>query len=67
MIASDPHNTAIHTSALAEHSRGPLADAAVIDGAKAMALTAIDFWTSEQMRTSVQADFARANPDKDVL
>ena len=67
MIASAPHNTAIHTSAFAEHSRGPLADAAVIDGAKAMALTAIDFWTSEQMRTSVQADFARANPDKDVL
>jgi hypothetical protein len=32
-----------------------------------MALTAIDFWTSAQMRTAVQADFMRANPDKDVL
>lgn len=67
MIASAPHGSSIHTKAFAEHSRGLLADQAVIDGAKAMAMTAIDFWTSEDRQLAVRSDFLKANADKDVL
>ena len=44
-----------------------MADAAVIDGATAMALTAVDYWVSERLRVAVRADFERANPSPDVL
>jgi hypothetical protein len=32
-----------------------------------MALTAVDFWLSEGLRTDVREDFERTKPDKDVL
>jgi hypothetical protein len=44
-----------------------MADQAVIDGAKAMAMTAIDFWTSTERQAAIAAEFRAANPDKDVL
>lgn len=67
MIASAPAGASIHTQAFAQHSRSPLADKAVIDGAKAMAMTAIDFWTSPAHQEAVARDFQAANPDKNVL
>jgi hypothetical protein len=44
-----------------------MADLAVLDGAKAMAMTAIDFWTSTERQDAVAAEFRLANPDKNVL
>jgi hypothetical protein len=44
-----------------------MADKAVLDGAKAMAMTAIDFWTSPERQAAVAAEFATANPDRNVL
>lgn len=41
--AADP-GTAIHTEAFAGFAAGPLGDAAVLDGAKAMAWTVADLW-----------------------
>jgi amidohydrolase len=67
MIASAPLGSNIHTRAFAEHSVGPLADQAVIDGAKMMAMTAIDYWTSTDRQRAVADDFAKVNADKDVL
>lgn len=67
MIASAPHGSSIHTRAFADHSIGALADTAVIDGAKMMAMTAIDYWTSPERRHAVAEEFAKANADKDVL
>jgi metal-dependent amidase/aminoacylase/carboxypeptidase family protein len=67
MIASAPRGTAIHTLDFAKASITAQADHAVIDGAKAMAMTAIDFWTSEDLQRSVKLEFAEANADKDVL
>jgi amidohydrolase len=67
MIASAPHGSNIHTRSFAEHSVGPMADQAVIDGAKMMAMTAIDYWTSSERQRAVAEDFAKANADKDVL
>jgi amidohydrolase len=67
MIASAPRGTAIHTLDFAKASVTQQADQAIIDGAKAMAMTAIDYWTSEDLQRSVKQEFAEANADKDVL
>jgi amidohydrolase len=44
MIAVAPRGTAIHTERFAEHAASPAADEAVLLGAKAMAMTAVDLW-----------------------
>lgn len=67
MIASAPSGTAIHTTAFEKASRSLQADQAVIDGAKIMAMTAIDYWTSPQQQTAISAEFALTNPSRDVL
>jgi amidohydrolase len=67
MIASAPAGTSIHTKQFAQFARSPMADQAVLDGAKAMAMTAIDFWTSPERQSAVAAEFESANPDKNVL
>ncbi|MGA0116864.1 MAG: M20 family metallopeptidase [Ilumatobacteraceae bacterium] len=67
MISSAPTGTAIHTLDFAKASVTQQADRAVIDGAKAMAMTAIDFWTSDNLQSAIKQEFAEANPDKDVL
>lgn len=67
MIASAPSGTSIHTKQFAQFARSPMADKAVVDGAKAMAMTAIDYWTSPERQLAVVAEFDTANPDKNVL
>ena len=67
MIASARPGTSIHTKDFATESKGLLADKAVIDGAKAMAMTAIDYWTSAQAQSAIREEFIQANTDKDVL
>ena len=67
MIASAPTGTSIHTKQFAQFARSPKADQAVLDGAKAMAMTAIDYWTSPERQVAVAAEFNAANPDRNVL
>ena len=67
MIASAPVGTSIHTKQFAQFARSPMADQAVLDGAKAMAMTAIDFWTSSERQQAVAAEFQAASTDKNVL
>jgi amidohydrolase len=67
MISSAPAGTAIHTTAFEKASRSPQADQAVIDGAKAMAMTAIDYWTSPEQQKAISEEFARTNASRDVL
>jgi len=67
MIASAPVGISIHTKQFAQFARSPMADQAVLDGAKAMAMTAIDFWTSSERQEAVIAEFRAANPDQNVL
>lgn len=67
MIASAPRGSSIHTREFARHSVSSMADHAIIDGAKAMAMTAIDFWTSTERQKAVADEFAKVNPDKEVL
>jgi metal-dependent amidase/aminoacylase/carboxypeptidase family protein len=47
MLRVAPAGVAIHTPDFAEHACSPLADRAVVDGAKAMAMTAVDLWTTD--------------------
>lgn len=67
MIASAPVGTAIHTTAFERESVSQKADQAIIDGAKIMAMTAIDFWTSPEQQSAISAEFATTNADKNVL
>ena len=67
MIASAPSGTSIHTKQFAQFARSPMADKAVLDGAKAMAMTAIDYWTSPERQVAVVGEFNTANPDRNVL
>jgi len=46
MIAVAPPGVSIHTPEFADHAVAPEGDAAVIDGAKAMACTVIDVWAA---------------------
>lgn len=46
MIAVAPPGVAIHTPEFAVHARGPAGDAAVIDGAKALAAVVLDRWAA---------------------
>lgn len=48
-----------HSHEMREAAAAPLADAAVVDAAKALAMTAIDYWTDAGLRADVRADFER--------
>lgn len=67
MIAAAPRGTVIHTADFAAHARRSLADVAVLDGAKAMALTVIDAWVDEGVRRAIADEFSRTGPDTSVL
>ena len=58
MIKVAPHDVPIHTPAFAEYAVGPDGDAAVIDGAKAMAMTVMDCWLDGAVVPAVRAAFA---------
>jgi amidohydrolase len=49
----------IHTRDFAEFARGEPGDRAVLDGAKAMAMTVVDLWADEQLRAEVVTEFER--------
>lgn len=67
MIAITDRGTPIHTEAFAAAARRASADRAVLDGAKAMVMTAIDFWTSASMRDRVRSDFEERRSRTAVL
>jgi amidohydrolase len=53
MIQAAPDGVAIHTAAFAEHARSAMGDRAVIDGAKLLALTALDLWIDPAVRAGL--------------
>jgi amidohydrolase len=58
MVAVAPRGVGIHTPGFANYAASPTGDAGVIDGAKAMAMTIIDLWTSPTALESVANAFA---------
>ena len=58
MIKVAEHGVPIHSTRFAEFAGGEGGDRAVIDGAKAMAMTVVDLWASAELRSAVAAEFA---------
>ena len=58
MIKVAPDDVAIHTPVFAEYARGPEGDSAVIDGAKVLAMTALDCWMDAAVMTGARAAFS---------
>ncbi|HXX46608.1 MAG TPA: M20 family peptidase, partial [Myxococcota bacterium] len=58
MIASAPLNVSIHNPEFAKWAASELGDRAVLDGAKALAMTALDFLCDAELRTEVARAFA---------
>ena len=57
MIAVSPPHISIHTPEFAGYAAGPEGDAAVLDGAKAMAMTMADLWLAPGSLEQVTAAF----------
>jgi metal-dependent amidase/aminoacylase/carboxypeptidase family protein len=57
MIAAAPPHCTIHAPEFAVHAGGPLGDAAALDGAKALAMTALDFWLDDELRQKTRECF----------
>ena len=67
MIKVADDGVAIHTPAFAEWARSEQGDRAVLDGAKAMAMTVIDMWCSGSLRAAVTDSFAARPRGVEVL
>jgi amidohydrolase len=67
MIKVAPDGVPIHSEAFARFAASPDGDRAVIDGAKAMAMTVVDLWASAPLRAEVQAAFATRPTDVPVF
>ncbi len=59
MIAVSPPDVAIHTEAFVGYAGGPEGDAAVLDGAKALATTIADLWLDPDALARVRDEFTR--------
>ena len=66
MIAVSGPDVALHTRAFAEVAAAPRGDAAAIDGAVGLALTALDLLADPALRAAVRADFEAAGGVLDV-
>lgn len=67
MVQVAPSGIPIHTREFAEHAGSDGGDKAVIDGARAMAMTVVDLWLDEALREGVASEFASLPRDIDVL
>ena len=59
MIQAAPEGVPIHSVDFARFAASPQGDQAVLDGAKAMAMTIVDLWASASLRESAHAEFER--------
>lgn len=57
MIKVAPEGVPIHTKEFARHAGGPSGDAAVIDGAKILALTVTDLWARPELIEATATEF----------
>jgi len=61
MIAAAPMHCTIHNAEFATWAGSEMGDAAALDGAKALAMTALDFFCDEALRKKVQEAFVGAS------
>lgn len=67
MVQVSPDGVPIHTPEFAGFAGAEEGDRAVIDGAKAMAMTVVDLWLDASLRRDMTAAFATIGPDPTVL
>ena len=67
MIKVAPDGIPIHSVEFAQWAVSPAGDQAVLDGAKAMAMTVVDLWSSAALRDRVQVAFAGRPTGVEVL
>ncbi len=60
MIKVSPAHVSIHSQEFVRHAASATADAAVLDGAKALAMTVIDLWLRSEVLDAARADFVAA-------
>jgi len=60
MLASSPPNVSIHNAEFARWAGSEMGDKSVVDGAKALAMTALDFLCDSELRSEVTRAFAQA-------
>ena len=60
LIAVSPPSVVIHNADFTAYARSPKGDQAVVDGAKALAMTALDYFDSSTLRENARADFSRS-------
>jgi amidohydrolase len=60
LIATSPPEIVIHNPAFAEWAASPRGDKAALDGAKTLAMTALDFMCDVTLREAVRAAFRKA-------
>jgi amidohydrolase len=62
MIKVSPSGVCIHSAEFARHARSPAGDRAVVDGAKALAMTVVDLWAADGALQRVKAAFVPPGP-----
>jgi amidohydrolase len=62
MLAVAPAGVGIHTPGFADHARSAAGDRAVLDGAKAMAMTVVDLWSRPEVIDAVRGSFPGPSP-----
>ena len=67
MLQVAPHGVSLHSAQFAEFTASKDADKAILDGAKIMAMTAIDMWLSETLNSEVQQAFGDGAVPEGVL
>ena len=65
MIQVAPPHISIHTPEFATYAMGPDGDRAVLDGARAMAMTVADVWLDEDARLRMKDEFAALRREVD--
>ena len=61
MIAVSPPDVSIHSPEFTAHAASAAGDVAVLDGAKALAMTVVDLWLQPEVMAAASADFAAAH------
>ena len=67
MLQVAPNGVSLHSAQFAEFTASKDADKAILDGAKIMAMTAIDMWLSETLKFEVQLAFGDGAVPEGVL
>ena len=62
-LAAAPVDCVMHNAEFVRWAGSEMGDQAAIDGAKALAMTAIDFFTNANLRADVAAAFAATGGD----